>query len=270
VYREAKFRHLNTIPIGDDFEDLVDALRFRLPSTVLRETVYDSVQELAGEKLTARKLWETSYRLAANLPRLRKNTPVPMWTMQRDIEWVPAQVVRAKRSRSRGRAAKPGFNFTFQILAGTACPMTTNKFWTDGFCWKLVREEVGFSKRTRPPKSGTPVERMFSHPKELVGLRMMILLHPEESTSLLKFNHELMDKRDRLKPGYECPAGFGPDVRCFQCYAGFKTCPAATHRLDYQFDYCHACGQGDRPFDYENSRDMCLFCFEKRQMERKD
>lgn len=283
MYKEAKFYHLNTCPEGDKFDELVDALCYPLPSSVIRETVYDSVQELAGEKLTARKLWDTSFRLAANLPRLRRNTPVPMWTMQRDIEWVPVQAVKAKRAKSKGRAAKKGFNFTFQILAGTACPLRTNKFWTDGFCWKLVREEVGFVKRTRPPKSGNPVERMFSSPRELVGLRLMALLHPDESTtaqpgfdkiditpSLLKYNHEVMDKRDRLKPGYDCPKGFGLEVECHRCYAGYTTCPAGTHRLDYQFDYCHGCGHGEMPFDYEQSQDVCLTCFERRQLERKD
>lgn len=283
IIKEVRFRHLKTTPEGEQFEDMVDAFCEHMPSSVLRETVYDSVQDLAGERLTTLKLWSTAYRLAANLPRLRRNTPVPTWTMQRDIEWVPAQVISAKRGRSKGRARKLGTHFKFQILAGTACPNYTSAFWTDSFVWALVREPVGFSKRNRVPKSGAPLERSFQSPNELVNMRLMLLLEPEHSDSvqpgfekiditpsLLKHNHDLMDKRDRIKPGYRCPQGFGPDVACHRCYAGYTTCPAGTHPTDYTFDYCSECGQGNVAFDKTLSKHCCLHCFEKRQTERKD
>lgn len=262
---------------------MVDAFCVHLPTSVVRDTVFDSVQDLAGEKLSTLKLWSTAYRLAANLPRLRRNTPVPTWTVQRDIEWVPAQIVSAKRGRTNSRFRKPGHRFKFQILAGTACPNTATTFWTDSFVWAMVRDVVGFSKRTRLPKSGAPLLRSFQNPRELVGMRLMVLLHPDHSDSvqpgfekidispaLLKYNHELMDKRDRIKPGYNCPKRFGPEVACHRCYAGYTTCPAGTHPTDYTFDYCFECGHGNAAFDKTLSKDCCLACFEKHQMERKD
>jgi len=262
---------------------LVDALHHPLPSAVLYDTVLDSVIDLAGEKLTLGLLWTTAFRLAGNLPRLRQNTAVPTWTSQRDKEWVPVQIIGARRRRSQGRTKKPGYLFSFQVLAGTACPLIITKFWTDGMCWKLIRDEVGFSKRTRPPKSGAPVTRMFQHPRELINMRMLAFLDPDESTSsqpgfekidvtpsLVEHNHLIMDMRDRIKPEHRCPKGFGPDVPCYRCYAGFESCPAGTHRKDYTFRYCFECGNSRAAFDSELKTDLCIACYEKQSMKRRE
>ena len=274
--------HHDKVVEGDAFEELVDSFCTHLPDTVPREAVYDSVFDLAGERITKLSVWEASWRLAGNLPHLRNGNPVTKWSLQREKEWVPAQIISAKRRRTEGRAKKNGWLFTFQVLAGTACPMKIPKFWTDKFCY-FIKNELGFNKRSQPPKSGKPLLHIMRHPTEFVNLRMFILLDPELddkggrrlfpefekvdlSGPMKKWNRTMMKRRDRMEHGYDCPMNFGLDVNCHQCFAGYKTCPAATHRLDYKFAYCNKCSKADTPFDPDLSNEICLHCVEAKAL----
>jgi len=213
-------------PTGEHFEDLVDAICVSLPG-VKRHAVFDSVRHLAGSLLTEDLMNDTVWRLAGNLDLLKSGIAVPPWTVQTDLEWMPAHIL--DREFAQASTGAPGGMFRVRVLAGTACPAIIKTFWSNRVC-ALFARECGYTNRYR--------KRPYSHPKELCNLRTWILVDPEycrqgkpgfrkiECTQTFKkWNHEIIDMRFRR--GFLCPHDY--KHHCYQCPIGYLDCPAGTH-----------------------------------------
>lgn len=214
-------------PTGKHFEEMVDKFHQSLPGTDKR-ALYDSLRNLAGFELTPSRLRATAWRLVANIDRLKRGVAVPPWSIQLENEWVPAQVLswRAEQT-SKGRH---GGLFSMRILAGTPCPLITTAFWTRGFSYAVARRLGYTSRRHNHP---------YSHPSELVSMRLWLHIEPGRSMDgapgfhivkcspgLLSWNKSIIKRR--FREGWQCPHSF--THYCFQCPIGYSQCPAATHR----------------------------------------
>jgi len=276
--RDVLTPHENGICEGDDFEILVDDIKEQLPSTIIREVIRDSVIDLAGERLRPELLTETAWRLAGNVKRMSKHRKaVTPWNRQSVPEWVPVQVLEVRRRMGpKGRA---GWMFTFQVLAGLSCPEKLTAFWTPRFC-AFISKRLGFRKRRPSGNETRPVTGLYSHPIELVTMRLLVLIDPDLSAkepkfekthmspALLDWNKEQLKYRDRILPKCKCPKSYPTSKPCYRCHVGYSNCRAGTHRLDYAFAYCEHCGTDKAPFDDDISRDRCLACYEQQIMKR--
>ncbi len=252
------------------------------PASIAYNVLLDSVRHLAGEKLTFALLDETCWRLAGNLVTLKRNMPAYPWTRQPIKEWVPAQIIRARRRKSG--IGKPGWAFQYKIMAGTSTGLLTEKFWSDKFC-RFMSSSFGFAKRRPSDRSATIPRYQFQHPTEFVTLRAALLIDPKLcgaepgfekikfTPSLLEFNREQLRYRDRLPmerdtTDYSCPRRISYEKPCYLCPYGFVDCRVGTHRLTYTFEYCTFCSRDKQPFDADVSTEMCVVCYERRAIKR--
>jgi len=163
---------------------------------------------------------------------LQQGNPVLPWTAQRVREAVPVQVMHCELSQSR--RGSWGGDFRMRIMAGTSCPMTISRWWSQGFCGLLARR-AGYTSL----RHGYP----FAHISELVNMRLLAQLDPEHSRddapgfreigctgALQKWNKRIIQFRFRKqgKEHWPCPRGY--EHYCHECHVGYLDCPAATHR----------------------------------------
>lgn len=266
----------HTTKEGSDFEDFVREVCKILPKRIPFDPVFVSLRHLAGEVLTPAVLRDNFWRLAGNLDRLL-GKPVPPWTRQGFKEWVPVQIESAKRRR--GGRGDLGWLFTFRIAAGTSCPLTIQKFWSDKFC-RYLAPDLGFSTRRISDRSKVVPQARYQHPTELVTLRLHVLVDPElcgrepgfdkvrVQSADREWNREQLCFRDRLDAEHACPKDMPRSVACFRCPIGYKACRAAVHREDYTFGFCPDCNRDDVPFDPELSTERCIECMDTRAMTR--
>jgi len=262
---------------GEDFEIFVEEVLRWLPKSVSKDCLFESLRHLAGEKLTRELLDETCWRIAGNLDRLKGRMAVFPWSHQPEEEWVPVQILSARRRR--GGRGKPGWQFTFHILAGLSCTLKIQKFWSTRFCNFLARD-MGFNTRYPSDRSSRVPEYMYLHPTEFINMRLLVLIDPKQSKTepvfaqtgitpqLLEWNREQMRYRDRIRPGYVCPRNYPVNVKCYRCPAGYKSCRAGTHKEDYLIDHCEYCGFDDAAYDPDVSTEMCLNCYNHRALKR--
>jgi hypothetical protein len=281
--RRKKFREtlqvdfLDRKCVGEDFDIFVDDMAALLPKDIPREVVYDSLRYLAGVKLALTVLDELCWRMAGNVHRLKRRRTIGPWNKQQIEEWVPAQVITARRARSpRG---KPGWSFGLQVMGGTPTGRVIQQFWPGRFCG-LMSKHFGFSRWAPSERSAQLPTRLYKHPTEFVTLRLLILVVPELSRAepgfekvemvpaIKKWNHEQMDHRDRLKKGFFCPKKLPHTFKCFQCPVGYRTCRAGTHRADYVIAHCHVCGTERAPYDDELNAEMCINCNDRKVLQR--
>ena len=262
---------------GVAFNKFIDEVQLLLPGKIPVASVYHSLRHLAGVKLTAALLRDNFWRLAGNLKRLKVRS-VPPWTSQTYMEWVPAQIERARRYRtSRGRV---GWLLSFRIMAGRACSLLVTRFWSDKFC-RYVAKEMGFMLWQPSDKSDRLPHGIYKHATELVTLRLHLLIDPELCTrepgfekvkvqvSDRKWNQEQLKFRDRLDAEHACPHDQPKKLACYQCPFGYLHCRAAVHRLNYTYGYCASCGTDDVPFDPEQSTEICLGCVDREAFKRR-
>lgn len=261
---------------GQDFREFVSDMGRYLPSTVEYVHLLKSLEHLAGVEITKDVLDEVCWRMAGNVLLLREQAVVP-WHKQRAEEWVPVQFIDASRQRS-GRKKK-GWLFTFQVLAGTPCPVKVQQFWTDRFCGRMAHE-LGF--QWMPSDKSNQVPRaVYQFPTEFLTLRMTICIEPKLCTGegpgfertglpgyLRNWNREQMKYRDRLEEGYECPKGYPDNLFCYRCPVGYKECRAGTHKNTFTSSYCPDCGNAEASFDPDASDQRCLSCHEREVMRR--
>lgn len=259
---------LNTTPRGADFDRLVDLVIEVLDPKLHRQTVADSIQNLAGTPLDDKLIDDTAWRLAGNLKRLRQRRAVPPWHGQKLPEWVPVQVVSCRRSKSK--KYQSGATVGFRVMAGTPCPRIVLKWWSLKQC-RFYSTDFGWSK-PGGGKSGPP-RYPYSAPEQLVGLRCHVLITPDESTTepgflvprfpaeVAAWNSDMIKRRLRSGPTYRCPAGLPDSFPCQKCPRGYTTCKAGTHRLDWVERPCPVCGKQDAYFDPEGAADQCVDCF---------
>lgn len=247
---------------GEDFSEFVTQIHRLLPKGIPKDLVFDSLQYLAGTRLSERELEDLSWRLAGNLRRLRNLRPVQPWFTQAQQEWVPVQVLSGQPYRTK-RYGKPGMIFQLQILAGSPCPLTIDHFWSRGFC-RLIASRIGFSA----PWGDYP----FLSEYQLVSTRLYVLVDPEKSVGgkpgfnqvketqpggILSWNKELLKLRAR-RGGFTCPQNYPAAHRCFQCHVGMDQCPAATHEETFVRKPCRKC-QRSNWHDTADDR-ICVDC----------
>jgi hypothetical protein len=249
-------------PAGRDFAWLVaDVMEVLGGRGIGRRVVEDSLAVLIDRPLTEPLVRETAWRLAGNVPRLRRGLPVYPWAGQDAPEWVPLQLTAAILAvNARGRR---GCDFGAIALAGSYCPGKLDRWWSREQCGFLARE-LGFS--TSP--SG---KMRYQHPYQLVGLRLLGLFEPERcrdgrpgfhriaaTSALVAHNKRVLRRRFRIDP---CPYNFIHDChRCAIGYKGAAGCPAATHARTYVAAACPGCGQADMPFDLDLPGTLCVAC----------
>jgi hypothetical protein len=240
------------------------AMSKSLQKTITRDALWESILPHAGQVLTLEKLKEIAWRIAGNLPRLKEGKYATPWTSQSEQEWMPMQIVAS--SLGRDYFDKLGATFQFRVLAGTACPLLIEKFWTRPFCGYLA-SDMGFSK----PWGKYP----FRDTCQFVGTRLYGQFTPETCegapmfevisipSAFKKANQELLKQRARI--GFECPHGF--THACRNCHVGYDQCPAAVHPYTYETRECPACKR-DMLFD-KGSR-VCIACEETKALAFKE
>jgi hypothetical protein len=263
----------------------VQVLSQNLSSRILSRIVIEAVRKhVAGTQLDKRGLYEFCWRMAGNERRMMDGRHVLPWTGQPMKEWVPAQVIRARARRGGARASKLGYEFYFQILAGTPCPQIITQWWSLRKCrYMACRKQPdgrpngwGFSRRRGQRLNAAPVLYPYLDPRQFVTLRCDLLLEPELSdeapgfrqfgftSSLETYNREQQKWRARRDRQHACQEKFDPrDVPCHLCPIGLEHCRAAVHRKTYIYQPCPECGQADQPFDPDDSSKACVECRER-------
>jgi hypothetical protein len=257
--------YLDHSVVGSKFDQFVFDVKKLLPAGVTYDNLYDSLRHLAGEKLTEPVLRDMAWRLAGNIPRLKRDGLHGSWTSQPFAEWVPSQITGMARIPGR----KPMYSLKFQVLAGLCCPAVIMQRWSGGFC-RVLANVLGFNRR--PPAREGIWLRQFKHPTELVTLRLMLLIEPKHcgrlpgferisaSPALMAWNREQLKYRDRREKGYGCPKKQPLDLPCYQCPVGFASCRAGTHENNYSVGLCPNCGGQYQMFDPKLPAHMCVDC----------
>lgn len=265
---------------GEEFAALAAKFHDVLPRAVKYQAVFLSLQHLNGERLTKEVLSDTAWWLAGNVKRLTKrhDKGIRPWHGQTVPEWVPVQIIDARFATGPRRAL--GHLFDFRILAGTPCPKVIQKFWSLRFCHYISRF-VGFSRYGTNERTGEVPYNLYRSPRELVTLRLQVLIEPElaqdepdfkqteTSPSLLNWNKQQMRYRARRVEKHACPQGVSENLKCFQCPFGYGTCRAGTHRRDYKLATCTKCREEHALFDEHISKERCVDCLEKKVREER-
>lgn len=263
---------------GEDFEDFARCAHAEMPRVPFA-AVYASLQAFAGQELTPKMGDEAAWRLAGNLPRLKKGTPVYPWKGQIEAESVPMVIERVNlATRILKRDSKEehvrGAWVTFFILGGLPAGRRVTRFWSWKYA-KSVKSLIGFSKWDRSLYTDDRTRLRTNFPlvdmRQLVQMRIFAGIEADldpagpkligdevrATPSMIEHNHVLFRRRLR-QDGFECPMAW--DRECYRCPKGYETCPAACHRLDFVGRTCPACQEANQPFDPESPLTICVNC----------
>jgi hypothetical protein len=245
--------HSFMVLTGTYFQDFVSLVHSVLPG-VPRSALELSAGELIGRELTDERFLDFAWRIAGNTTSLRSGKPVLPWAFQAAPEWCPLRVIRA--TFGRNRKDLPGTWLTFQILAGSPCPMEVRRFWTRPQA-KFVSNRLGYNRKAGRPYHGA---------NHFVGMFLYGLFEPRLSEekpgfhqvrvpdTMLAYNRRLIDGR-RQRP---CPAK-GYHHPCEHCTLGYDACEFAIHPRTFYKDRCFACSRQDVLFDPDNP-EKCVEC----------
>ncbi len=254
---------------GERFQRLAQVVYETLPAGVDFQALLDSLRAVTGMWPTKAQLRDLAHRLAGNVPDLKARRAVPAWAVQRHYEWVPLTVTRVRRAKNA--SGKIGVTVTFKVMAGSACPLLIERFWSSKQCAYFARH-MGFS-RPPAPNAKYPPRYPYLAPEEFTTLRLYGLLDPKLSgaepvfekvrfpPSVLAFNKEQLKYRARGR-GYECPKRFPLTVRCHRCPIGYEACRVGCHAKTYVTQDCPLCKQA-APFDPEQKSPYCVNCTTK-------
>lgn len=261
------FRPMGPIMLRGQFlDELVGRVMGLLPDDIRHDPVFESLRYLSGKKLTDTESLAAAWRIAGNVPRLRRGLPAPPWAVQTEKEWVPLEVISGKPFRNQWN--RIGSFFEFRVLAGTPCPMKISAFWSAELC-RMVSRRLGFSS----PWHHYP----FKSPMEFVRLRCVVLIdpglsrlkpafkdfHEEPPASIIIWNRKVLKIRKRIRP---CPRQWTHP--CHKCAIGYENCIGGVHRLNYKRRTCLSCGK-EAYFDDDLSTDRCLSCQHRLLLQRK-
>jgi hypothetical protein len=225
---------------GDLIPDLQTALLRLLPGTVADTAVFQSLRSLVGQELTSTVLYEFCWRLAGNMPLLKKGEAVLPWTTQVEPEWVPVQVMTYRPGRGRDGTTRSCYRL--RVLSGRACSLWADKSWTPKFVAYFARK-VGFS--------ATWGKFPYLNPSELVRMRFSVQIDQNycrdgkpgfdkvEPEAYLGHNRTVLRARAKLKP--PCPHSF--QHPCYRCWIGYDQCPAGVHPRTYEWKVCSRCNE---------------------------
>lgn len=254
-----------------DLETFTDLIGAQLPKVNLK-ALKDSISYLVEERLSQRQLENVCHLLAGNTHRLKRGKAVHPWKVQRFMEWVPSQVVRVVPELNKRQ--EKGATVYFKILAGTSATLTTSKWWSNrkiGYFSHLF----GFTRSVPEHSNKKSFYPWTNQPVDFVSFRVYLLIDPEHSkaepgfseihvpSSFLKWNREQIKYRFRVETEYTCPEGFPANFACRQCWRGYESCRAATHRYDFRYQECPKCKKPDAVFDLEVSDRFCIQCIKK-------
>jgi len=260
--------------VGPTLTRLLDFLQERLPKETDRQSLFNSIRNLAGTTLEPGSLRMLCHRLAGNLHNLRPYKTVLPWRVQACPEWVPVQILSARRSRSaRGRI---GWSFAMKVMAGTPCPTVLRKFWSDKMCFFLA-QNFGFSRH----RYGRIARYPYLNGRQLVNMRFYAFIEPELCGDEPGFKHvdfaqgvstwntDLIVMRARIDDGVTCPQSYPPTHSCHSCPYGYRECPAGTHPQTYVEKLCPGCLEEAAPFDVDIPGNLCVNCQEKTLFKRR-
>lgn len=254
-------------PIADQFARLVQIVYEAMPGKIPWPTLEASLMHLAGARVTRELIEQTAWRLAGNVKRLQQHRVVPPWHIQKLEEWVPLQVLSCRYKRM---GKKIGAIFSFRIMAGTSCPLAVWKWWSLRQC-AYFAPYFGFSKPGRY-NARTPPKYPYTHPAQLVTLRLYGMIDPElceqePAFSLIawpptvaEWNRTQIKHRFRIDEGYTCPKGYHATFECHRCPIGYLKCRAGTHRKNWETRLCSGCDRPDAMFDPDIPSDVCVDC----------
>lgn len=262
-----EFEFLEKVVDAGNFERLIQLIATNLPGKQHLPTIEESLRHLVGGKMDAITIGKTCHRLAGNLPRLKRRRPVLPWRYQIYPEWVPMQILSARRERNH--RGQPGGMLAFKIVAGTSCSLVIRRWWSNKRC-RFLSQKFRFSK---PPsrKSREVAHYPYSVVEQLVGLRFCGLMEAELSDdepgffhikftpSINEWNREQLRIRFRVDPDYNCPENYPSSFPCYRCSLGRESCLGATHARDYVQRFCKKCQQ-DAPFDPDQDSALCVNC----------
>jgi hypothetical protein len=231
-------QHVGTAPTGPEFERFVDDVYKLLPEEIKYSTLYSSSIDLLNKEISDKLLYTYCWRIAGNLPLLRKDKTVLPWLCQKDKEWVPVQVLSAEKTKTiKGDIA---YLYKLRILAGPPCPMIISKLWPLKTC-SYIASKIGFSKPWK--------DHPFRDAHEIVSTRFSVELDPKFSrsepgfehihctASLLQWNKDLLKARAHTDP--PCPYKF--THFCYKCPVGYDNCIAGVHPRTYTVTRCDNC-----------------------------
>jgi hypothetical protein len=244
-------------------------------TSVRRSTIERSMPDLLGRKLGETEAVQLTYRLAGNIERLRKDTPVPPWQFQVVDEVVSVQVLQLVRAASKRR--KAGFSAKLLVLTGYPAGKMVENFWSYELCRYVSTRVFGFSSR----RGARPYER----PEDLVRLYTGLEIDAKKSddaprygrfvkrNELVEINQKRisarLDKNSDQAP-YPCPIEFPGS--CAICPVGYRPspekrhCPLATHPETYEVGPCSFCGREEATFDPGVSTRSCALCDQKQRL----
>ena len=203
---------------------------------VKSDVVYDSMEHMAGQGLTPRILREIAWRLSGNKKSLEQQEPVHPWTVQRELEWAPVQIISCQ-PEANPRSKFFGANYALRVMAGSACPLIVVKWWSAKFAKSLAIKGGYTRRRNKYP---------FQDISELVNMRFLVQLEPKLSrgkpgfaqitcaSSLMKWNRQIIQKRFRKKGRENWPCPMRYTHPCFKCHIGYLDCEAAVHRDTFE------------------------------------
>ena len=258
---------LGRTPTGVKFARLVSLVQEILPGQIDYDVLEDSLRHVAGTEIDARLLDDFCWRMAGNTRRLKQFRPVPPWHVQKLPEWVPVQIVSARRARNDRNDM--GALMGFKVLAGTPCPRVVHKWWSLKMA-RYVSTDLGFTRQRGKEPSRFP----YSYPEQLVSLRHYVLIDPDEcdkepgfsqlaySESMKEWNRDTVVARFRADADFHCQMGkSAEELPCDRCPIGFEKCRAGTHRHDWVQKECTHCEKKDAWFDPEIVGNKCVECF---------
>lgn len=223
--------------------------------------VYESMKNTLGKLLTADLAFELCWRLAGNLPRLRRGEAVPLWSGQQQPEWAPLQILSCVPSQRHARGGgRIGFAYQGLLLAGSAAGRGVNFFWSREMI-SVAALRLGHTRmRGKHPLQAS---------EELVQYRLCVYLDPELSRSspqfqqlhvpsaMKEYNQKLI--RARWREGWVCPQQYTHG--CHVCPVGYDQCPVACHPYTHVAAICTGC-RANNWHDPDPSYDTqhCLAC----------
>ncbi len=216
-----------------------------------------------GRRLDDETRRDIAWRLAGNLAALKAGRAVGRWTVQREDEWVAAQIARATPESRGDRSQERGWLFRFRILTGASATLTVKAWWSDRRC-RFAAPLFGFSK----PFSRSKIKLPYRDPRDMTGMRCALFIQSALSIDAPRFrrvevvasmrtrNADLLKSRRRVAT--PCPRGCAHDCRV--CSVGYKECPMAVHRETFEIRPCARCGADESYFDPESFGNECVRC----------
>lgn len=266
--------HSQEVISGEGLQQVLNTLQRLLPDSIPRQALQDSLVELLGQPLDRPRALKLAWRLAGNTARLKAGHAVPVWSCQREPEWVPVVVVRLDRESRHlptpggKREQVPGGLARLRVLAGTPAGMFFEKWWTQRFI-SHHRQLFGFARFRRRPENLKPGQLFlgFEDIRQLAGFRLSALLTPASCargldcekircpSSLQEHNKELLTLRARLR--VPCPRGYSH--ACHVCWLGQEHCRAGCHPRTFVRQHCPACHRNDAFLDPDRP-EVCVDC----------